>query len=152
MLAGRTWIPQLGWALITVGLTVLLGRVWCGWLCPLGTLLEWVHFPSAQRRRAKEHRLLAKHPETTRSGQINRFRAVKNILLLLILVMALFGNLTLFILDPITLLTRVLTTAILPGLNYAVSAAERGLYLVLFFSPVVDWVEGGWRGIVLPVE
>ncbi|MBE7551636.1 MAG: 4Fe-4S binding protein [Anaerolineales bacterium] len=152
MLADRAWIPQLGWALIRVCLTVLLGRVWCGWLCPLGTLLEWVRFPSALRRRARKHRLLAKQPEAEQSRGNTGFRAIKTILLLLILAMALFGNLTLLWLDPITLLTRVLTTAILPGLNYAVSAAERSLYLVPFLSPVVDWVEGGWRGIVLPVE
>jgi MauM/NapG family ferredoxin protein len=152
MLADRAWISRLGWALLIVGLTVLVGRVWCGWLCPLGTLLEWVRFPSAQRRRAKERRFLAKHPEAEQSGQKTRLRAIKNILLLLILAMALFGNLTLLWLDPITLLTRTLTTAILPGLNYAVSAAERSLYLVPFLSPAVDWIEGGLRGIVLPVE
>ncbi len=152
MLADRAWIPQLGWALIIVGLTVLLGRVWCGWLCPLGTLLEWVRFPMAQRRRAKEHRLLAKHPEAEQSGLKTGLRAIKNILLLLILALALFGNLTLLILDPIALLTRALATAILPGLNYAISAVERSFYLVPFLSPLVDWIEAALRGTVLPVE
>ncbi len=140
MLAGRAWIPRLGWALIIIGLTVLAGRVWCGWLCPLGTLLEWVRFP--QERRRKEPRFFEQ------SG----FRAIKTLLLFLILVMALFGNLTLLVLDPITLLTRTMTTAILPALNFAVSAAERSLYLVPFLSSVVDWIEGGLRGTVLPVE
>ena len=45
MLAGRAWIPRLGWALVIVGLTVLIGRVWCGWICPFGTLLEWIYVP-----------------------------------------------------------------------------------------------------------
>jgi MauM/NapG family ferredoxin protein len=135
MLAGRVWIPRLGWALVIVGVTLLLGRVWCGWLCPLGSLLEWVHFPQATRRQ-------------TKTG----LRAIKIILLLLILAMALFGSLTLLVLDPITLLTRALTTAILPGLNYAVSAVERSLYLVPALSPAVDWLERGLRGALLPVE
>src|SRR5512137_2567572 len=50
MLAGRAWIPRLGWALVTVGLTILIGRVWCGWICPFGTLLEWVTFHKARQR------------------------------------------------------------------------------------------------------
>lgn len=152
MLAERAWIPQLGWALITIGLTLLAGRVWCGWLCPLGTLLEWVRFPSAERRRARDLRLSAKHPEAEQSRQKNRFRAIKNLLLLLILALALFGNLTLLWLDPLTLLTRAMTTVLLPGLNYAVSAAERSLYPVPALSPIVDWLEMGLRGRVLPVE
>jgi polyferredoxin len=44
MIADRAWIPRLALALITLALTLLLGRAWCGWICPLGTLLEWVRF------------------------------------------------------------------------------------------------------------
>ena len=50
MLAARAWIPRLGWALVVVGLTVLVGRLWCGWICPFGTLLEWVTFKKARQR------------------------------------------------------------------------------------------------------
>ena len=141
MLADRAWISRLGFALIIVGVTVLLGRVWCGWLCPMGTLLEWVRF--SQARVVRKQGFLNKLPW---------LRSVKNILLLLILGMALFGSLPLLIFDPITLLTRALTTVVLPSLNYAVTAVEHVLYPIPLFSPVVDWVEGGVRGTILPVE
>lgn len=143
MVADRAWLPRLGWALIVVGLTALVGRVWCGWLCPLGSLLEWIRFPPARRHSKKQ---------ALRFFEKTGFRAIKNILLLLILGMALFGNLTLLFLDPITLLTRALTTAILPALNYGVSAAERVLYPLPLLSPIVDWLEGAVRGTILPVE
>ena len=136
MLAGRTWIPRLGWALIIVGLTVLIGRVWCGWLCPFGTLLEWVTFRKA-RQRAK-----------TISP---RWRTVKYVLLVVILVGALFGNLTLLIFEPLALFTRAMTTVVIPALNFTVNATESTLYSFGFMRPAIGWLETVVRGPILPV-
>ncbi len=137
MVAGRTWIPRLALALVTVGLTLLVGRVWCGWLCPLGTVLEWTRFRGAEERAARLS---------------PRWRSVKNILLLVIIAAALFGNLTLLVLDPLTLLTRSTTTAVLPALNYAFTAVVRALYAIPLLQPALGWVEGVLRGPVLPAE
>jgi MauM/NapG family ferredoxin protein len=136
MVADRAWIPRLALALVTVGLTLLVGRAWCGWLCPLGTLLEWMRFRSALRRAA---------------NLSPRWGIVKNGLLLVILAMALFGSLSLLVFDPITLLTRTMTTAILPALNHTVTEVERALYPVGFLRPAISWVERVLRGPVLPV-
>lgn len=137
MLASRTWIPRLAVALLTLGLTLLLGRVWCGWLCPLGTLLEWVRFPGADRR------------AQTLSP---RWRRVKNVALLLVLAAALLGNLSLLIFDPLALLTRTMTTVVIPVINYAVTALEHALYSFSLLRPAVDWTERLLRGPVLPVQ
>lgn len=137
MLATRTWIPRLGPALITIGLTLVLGRVWCGWLCPLGTLLDWLPLRGAKKR-----------PATLSP----RWRMVKNILLIVILSMALFGGLSLLIFDPITILTRTMAVAILPALNYAVTATERAAYAIPILQPIVNWLEIALRGTVLPEE
>ncbi len=137
MLASRSWVPRLALATVTLALTLLVGRVWCGWLCPLGTLLEWVGFRSARRSAAK-----------VSPG----WRVAKNLILLLILVAALLGNLSLLALDPIALLTRTATAAVLPSLNYAVTSVERAFYAIPFLRPLVDWVETWLRGPVLPAE
>ncbi len=136
MLASRAWIPRLGWALIVVALTVLVGRVWCGWICPLGTLLEWVSFRKA-RGRAK--------------SISPRWRTVKYVLLVVIVIAALFGNLTLLIFEPLALFTRAMTTVVIPALNYAVNAAESTLYSLAFLRPAIDWLENLLRGPVLPI-
>ena len=117
--------PGLG-ALIIVGLTVLIGRVWCGWICPFGSLLEWVSFRKA-RQRAKA---ISPH-----------WRTVKYILLVVILVGAIFGNLTLLIFEPLALLTRAMTTVVIPALNYSVNAAESTLYSFAFMRPAISWLE-----------
>jgi len=140
MVAGRTWIPRLALAAITVVATVLLGRVWCGWVCPMGTILEWIRFPRLRWTSEWASRLL---PNA-------RWRTVKYILLALILFAALFGNLTLMVLDPIAILTRTVTTSVLPALNYAISSAESALYPIRLFRPVVDLAERLLRGPVLP--
>jgi polyferredoxin/formate hydrogenlyase subunit 6/NADH:ubiquinone oxidoreductase subunit I len=41
MLTTRTLYAGLAWALLTVALTVLLGRFFCGWLCPFGTIHQF---------------------------------------------------------------------------------------------------------------
>src|SRR5512142_1966883 len=39
-IAERQWVATLTLALATLALTVIAGRVWCGWICPLGTTLD----------------------------------------------------------------------------------------------------------------
>ena len=41
MIAGRAFIAGLLYSLINLLAAVIFGRVWCGWLCPMGTMLDW---------------------------------------------------------------------------------------------------------------
>ena len=111
MIAARQIVAALliGTA-VTLVVTLLLGRVWCGWICPLGTVLDGT--PRGTSRSA------------TKLTRTPRLRKVKYILLAFILLLALLGNMTLLILDPITLLYRTVTTAFWPALDALITAAE----------------------------
>ncbi|MGD9017270.1 MAG: 4Fe-4S binding protein [Desulfobacterales bacterium] len=39
-IASRRWVAGLGWAMLLLALTALLGRFFCGYLCPLGTTVD----------------------------------------------------------------------------------------------------------------
>ena len=135
MLAAREWMPRLAPAVVTVVAALVLGRVWCGWICPLGTVLEWSRFRTARR--------VAPHLPP-------RLKSVKYVLLGVIAVMAAFGSLTLMVLDPVSLLTRTATTSIVPAFVYAVDSVERALVGWGLGAGPVDWVEAALRGKVLP--
>ncbi len=110
-LAKRAVVAGLALAGITLLFTVIFGRVWCGWVCPLGTVLEWLG-PRRSRR----------------SPPPEGWRVLKYVPLFTILFAALLGNQTLIILDPITILNRTLAAAIWPGVRYLVVQAESALY------------------------
>ena len=135
MLAARAWLAPFALALITLALTLVLGRVWCGWICPMGTLLGWLRFRPARR-------LAGRLP----AG----LRRVKYVLLGAIIVLAAFGNLTLLVLDPISLLTRTMTTSVIPGFSALVDYLEQA---GMTWNPTVgavQWVEETFRGSLLP--
>jgi MauM/NapG family ferredoxin protein len=126
-LAGRGLIAALGLAVVTVVLTLLFGRVWCGWLCPLGTVLDWLR-PRGKRQRSE--------------GPSDRWRAVKVLLLGAILLAALLGSQTLLFLDPLTIMTRTLATAVWPAARHAAYQGEAFLYRFRPLWEPLDWLHG----------
>lgn len=135
MLAARAWLAPFALALVTLAVTLVLGRVWCGWVCPLGTLLGWLRFRSGSRL-----------GPSLPAG----LRRVKYVLLGAIVVLAALQNLTLLVLEPLALLTRSATTAVIPGFVLVVDTLER---LGMTWGPTtgaVGWVEDNFRGSVLP--
>jgi len=114
-------------ALITVGVTFLLGRVFCGWICPFGTLHNAV-----ASLRGKLRRVLP------RTEQFSRWQRAKYYLLYALVVMALLGVHWIGVFDPLSLLYRSTTTALLPGLQWAV---EDGATTVYFVDPHL----GSWH-------
>jgi hypothetical protein len=130
MLAGRLIIPTLALAIGTVFITLVFGRIWCGWFCPLGTILEWTS-PHKKKNAIKSY-----EPPLF-------WRKMKFILLMAILALAVLGNQTLLFLDPNTILTRTIAGAVWPALRYGTFSLENFLYQFKFIWPVLDVIHGG---------
>ena len=134
MLAGRHWVPALAVGGATLVLALALGRFWCGWLCPVGTILDWT----------PGHRSRGAVPDVA-----GRWRHAKHVVLATILISAALGSLTLLILDPITLLFRAVGNALLPAFSLAVTTVEGWLYRIELLQPAVEWLDGLVRGWLL---
>lgn len=135
MLASRTFITALLLSSVMLALGIIAGRAWCGWLCPLGTILDWVSPRSP--RKIEQH---------------SKWRAYKYALLAVIVTAALLGNLSLLIFDPLTLLNRAFAAAFIPGLNVLVGGTESLLYNLTPLSPLLDGFETAVRGTLLPAQ
>jgi polyferredoxin len=126
MLAGRLIIPLFFLSIVTLVLTLIFGRTWCGWLCPLGTVLEWTS-PQLKAKR------LASKKEPDKSWRKGKF-----LLILGILVLALLGNQSLLFLDPNTILTRSMAGVVFPALRFGILSSENFLYQFKLLWPILD--------------
>jgi polyferredoxin len=134
-LAARAFMVGSALALAPLLLTLLFGRAWCGWLCPLGTMLDLVHGQPGRGRRLAV-------PEG--------WRGVKYVLLLLILFAALLGNQTLLFLDPLAIFFRTLSAAVWPALDQIATALESFLSQVPGFDGPISSLDTVIRPLILP--
>lgn len=100
----------LWWGLPIVFLTLLVGRAFCGWICPFGTLhhITSYLFPSPQ----------LKGKTRVDANMTKPWQVVKTYGLFLMLGAALFGSSIGGLFDPICLMVRGVGLGVLPALQY----------------------------------
>jgi MauM/NapG family ferredoxin protein len=148
-----SWLLPAGLvtALVVVALTVLFGRAFCGWVCPVGTLHHLASWLTRRLRRGPHH-------------HVNRWRPhfrLKYLLLVALLVAAAAGTLSIGLLDPISLATRSFASALLPALSSMTGAAGQrprtfaGAWLTgtVFLGLVVAnrWIARWWCRALCPL-
>ena len=115
-LASRALYQGLLWSLLILIPTFFLGRFFCGWICPLGTLNHFFGSLKSESKRGKQ---------LIESNRYKRWQNTKYYLLIAVLVAAAFGTAIVGWLDPFSLLTRSLGLSIFPGLSYLATSVLR---------------------------
>lgn len=130
-LAAQSLFKGLVWCLVLAIPTLLVGRFFCGWICPFGTLHHWT---------------AALWPDITGGKRIKRNRQgsymrIKFYIVSAMLVASLFTTVQIGLLDPICLMVRSVGLAIIPAVNYGAGHALDALALsnVGFLQSFADW-------------
>ena len=112
-LATHALYRGLLWSLVILLPTLFLGRFFCGWICPMGTLQHFVGNMPSESKRGKQR---------IEANRYKRWQTFKYVVLIAGLVAACFGSMAIGWLDPFSLLVRSIGLAILPAFNFAVRA------------------------------
>jgi len=120
-IASGTVLSDMLLALVTVGLTLVLGRFFCGWVCPLGATFNAISMGAKPAT-----------PRLIRTGEWNQWQKGKYLLLIGLLAAALTGLHLAGIFDPISLLYRTVATSIFPAFVWG---ADRFFTWLYFADP-----------------
>jgi polyferredoxin len=113
-IAGHALYRGLLWSLVILLPTIFLGRFFCGWICPMGTLQHFVGNMPSEAKRGNQR---------IEANRYKRWQTIKYVVLIAGLVAAAFGSMAIGWLDPFSLLVRSIGLSILPAFNFVVRAA-----------------------------
>ncbi|MFH0778556.1 MAG: 4Fe-4S binding protein [Candidatus Eisenbacteria bacterium] len=121
--------PILLLSLITVGVSFFLGRFFCGWFCPFGTL----HNAAGE---------VAKRPRKLEHGLYRKSQAWKYVVLVAVVFSGFFSMSLLGLFDPISLTVRSFAVSIGPALELLTRSLLDGLY-----SHAPQWISRFSEGL-----
>ncbi len=140
-LEGFMWL-----GLVVLGLSFFLGRFFCGWVCPLGALIQLSEY-IRRRRRA----------EVIASNQWSRWQSTKFYLLAVLLAGAVLGIHWTGVFDPIPIAIRSLGMGLFPVLESVLRWVFDFLYArdplgsTAVSEPVFEYLQGRVIGFEQPV-
>ena len=138
LLSSRYLILAMIPALIILLLTFIFGRFFCGWVCPLGAVID---FSDNRIKRKKSKKLTS-----------TKWRWVKFGILVFLIVAALFGKQFAWFFDPLALFNRTLTLVLYP----VFAALGDGLFSISYtfnlFPDTVYSIQGFFQSFLLPVN
>ncbi len=112
LLSSWTVYEGLLWSLVILIPTIFLGRFFCGWICPMGSLNHWI---SEIRSERITHRGKGK----IESNRYKKYQRIKYYIFFFFIGAALMGTLQVGLLDPLPFLARSIGTVVLPTVQSA---------------------------------
>ncbi|HDQ41068.1 MAG TPA: 4Fe-4S binding protein [Desulfonatronum sp.] len=137
--AARSWIPGLGLSFLILAATAILGRFFCGYLCPMGTTLDLT-----------DRLFRPKHNDPAnpaRLKQSNGLRRIKYLLLFFLAGIAALGVSAVFIASPLSLITRFYAMLVHP---LAALTSDGLLHLIRPLALHQDWTWAAYAEIPRP--
>ncbi len=107
----------LAWSVGILAVTLVFGRVFCGWICPLGTMLHIASWVRPSRRGMKR----------IEANKTRPYQHLKFYLLVGFVVAAVFGWVGGAIFDPIVIAVRSVGLAVIPAFGYVAERALQGV-------------------------
>lgn len=118
LIANRFWIPALAISFIVLLSPLVVGRAFCGWICPLGTVIDTTD------------KVIAPKKETF--GR--KLRYLKTAFLFVFLIAVIGGLQYTWLFDPLPLLWRTFGAVIMPGVTFLLNG-----FFGLLFAAGADW-------------
>ena len=137
LLSARNIAYTMWIGLLVLALTPFLGRFFCGWICPLGTLF---HLASRLLRPRSVKERIRRNIGTPA-------QVCKYLLLIVLLIACAFGFMQVGLFDPIALLTRSSAALVSPGMR-------AGWLLILLFAALLllnAWKPRFWCRYICPL-
>jgi MauM/NapG family ferredoxin protein len=135
LLSGQILIKGFLWGAVIVILTILLGRIFCSFLCPLGTIN---HVIGSVKPALKGSQMVLANQKTPS-------QRIKYFILILLLAGSILGTNMAGLLDPFALLFRSIALAVLPGIGTGL----RSFFDALATSDIKVWSMLSYAGEVL---
>ncbi|MCJ7496555.1 MAG: 4Fe-4S binding protein [candidate division Zixibacteria bacterium] len=136
IVSARVLINTFLLALILVIITLPLGRVFCGWACPLGTSLDIFSYILKNKMGKSFKKLLS----------------LKYYILIFLLAGAIFSSQLIWFLDPIPLFTRSFTLSIFPVITGFFTLILNFMFQFIFLQDWLSKIQLFFSSTLLPTQ
>lgn len=153
-IASRTFVSGMLLSVILIIFTLLFGRIFCGFICPLGTIVD-IFDSILSKTRIKFHK-------NSHSKWFIITKSTKYIVLLFILISALLGISFVHFFEPLVIFERFLTFIIMPVTTYfagffsnvKISFANETVFVLFYFVGILSsgiYVSRFWCQCLCPL-
>jgi len=134
----RLLLPGFGFSILMVLLTLVLGRFFCGWVCPLGALIDMGGCLNKKRKALSDQKNV-------------RNAKLKYIVLFVITIFSLLGIQIAWAMDPLVIFTRFISLNMIPvvtlGLDHALVFFIKTFALYGHFYDFYQGLKNSFLGI-----